>query len=162
MSNRPSRPSPEDEAGQYRSIFEAATDGLILTDAETGTVVEANPGAYAMHGSSREAFIGLPTAALIHPDSQHVFGNYTRAVRSGAVVDSRVLHVRRDGSTFHAEWRGRTFTYQGRPCLLGVVRDVSRHIRADQRLHQRVEVHTREQAALLQISHALAATLELA
>ncbi len=82
-------------------------------------------------------------------------------VRSGASSDTRVLHVRRDGSTFHAEWRGTALTYQDRPCLVGVVRDVTRHTQAEQRLHQRVKAHTREQSALLEISHVLASTLEL-
>jgi len=154
------RPSPEEE-GRFRGIFEAATDGLILTDVETGSVVEANPAACAMHGYPREAFIGLLPAAFIHPDSQHIFGNYIRDIRSGAVSEARVQHVRRNGSTFHAEWRGTAFSYQDRPCLLSSVRDVSRHVQADQRLNQRVEARTREQSALLEISHVLASTLEL-
>jgi two-component system nitrate/nitrite sensor histidine kinase NarX len=161
MDHSRNRPSPEEKTGQYRSIFDAATDGLIITDSETGLVLEANPAACALHGYTREEFIGLLPAAFIHPDSQHIFRNYVRAFRSGAVVDTRVRHVRRDGSTFHAEWRGTEFTYQGRPCLLAVVRDVSRHLQADQRLHQRVKSRTREQSALLAISHALASTLEL-
>ncbi len=90
-----------------------------------------------------------------------MFGNYLRTVRSGAAADTRVLHVRQNGSTFHAEWRGTAFTYQDRPCLVGVVRDVTRHVQADQRLNQRVEARTREQSALLEISHVLASTLEL-
>jgi PAS domain S-box-containing protein len=161
MNNRPTRASRESEEAPYRSIFDAATDGIILADSETGIVVEANPAACAMHGYSREAFIGLHAAAFIHPDSQHVFGNYMRTVRSGAAADTQVLHVRRNGSTFHAKWRGTAFTYRGRPCLLGVVRDVSRRIQAEQRLRKRVEARTREQSALLEISHALASTPEL-
>ena len=161
MEHRQSPLSPEGTDEPYRNIFESASDALILTDSETGTVVEANPAAYAMHGYSREAFIGLHASVLIHPDSQHVFGNYMRAVRSGAAVDTRVLHVRRNGSTFHGEWRGTAFSYQDQPCLLGTVRDVSRHIQADQRLQQRVEARTRSRSVLLEISHALASTLEL-
>ena len=161
MSTHPSHPSPEREVGPYRGVFDAASDGLIVADLATGLIVEANPAACAMHGYPREAFLGLHSASLIHPDSQRVFQDRLRAVQTGAVFDPQVLHVRRDGSTFHAEWRGTAFMHQGRPCLLGVVRDVSRHIQADQRLHQRVEARTREQAALLEISHALASTLEL-
>jgi PAS domain S-box-containing protein len=161
MNHRPSPRSPEGTDGPYRSIFDAATDGIVLADSQTGIVVEANPAACAMHGYSREAFLGLHAAALIHPDSQHVFGNYMRAIQSGASVDTQVLHVRRDGSTFHAKWRGTAFTYLGRPCLLGVVRDVSSRIQAEQRLHKRVKARTREQSALLQTSHVLASTLEL-
>ena len=146
---------------EYRNIFETASDGMLITDLETGIVLAANPAAAEMYGYNREEFIGLLPAAFIHADNQNVFMNYLQAFRSGVVLDSRVLHVRQDGSTFHAELRGTAFTYQGRPCLLGVVRDVSRRIQADQRLHQRVEARTREQSTLLEISHTLASTLEL-
>jgi len=154
-------PSPQRRAGLYRGIFDAATDGLIVVDLATGLVVEANPAASAMHGYAHKEFIGLHTAAWIHPHGLSAFGDRLRAVRTGDVFDPQVLHVRCDGSTFPASWRGTSFTYQGRPCLLGVVRDVSRRVRTEQRLHQRVEARTREQAALLEISHALASTLEL-
>jgi two-component system nitrate/nitrite sensor histidine kinase NarX len=161
MNNSRNRPSPEEKKWQYRSIFDAATDGLIINDLETGRVVEANPAACRMHGYTREEFIGLHLTAFIHPDSQHGFSEYIRAFQSDGVFDTRTLHVCRDGSTFYAEWRGTAFTYQGRPCLLGMVRDVSERIQAEQRLRQGVETRTHEQATLLEISHTLASTLEL-
>jgi PAS domain S-box-containing protein len=161
VNNHPDFPSPKHEAGLYRGIFDAASDGLILVDLETGGIVEANPAACTMHGYTRQAFLRLPAAKLIHPESQRVFDLSLRGVQIGAVFDPQVLHVRRDGSTFHASWRGTALMHQGRPCLLGVVRDVSRRIREEQRLHQRVKARTREQASLLEISHALASTLEL-
>ena len=161
MSKDPNHPSPEEKEAQYGSIFNAATDGLIITDLETELVVEANPAASAMYGYNREEFIGLPLTAFIHPDSQPGFSEYIQAFRSGARVDTQTLHVRRDGTTFHAEWRGTAFTYRERPCLLGIIRDISKRIRAEQRLFQRVEARTREQSTLLEISHTLASTLEL-
>ncbi len=151
----------EEQEGQYRSIFDAASDGLIITDLKTGRVVEANPAACAMHGCTRAEFIGQLPDTFIYPGSQKAFRNYIQAFRSGVAFDMRVLHIRRDGSTFHAEWRGTVFTYQGRSCLLGVVQDVSLRIRAEQHLHQRVKARTREQSTLLDISHTLASTLEL-
>ncbi|MFL7791092.1 MAG: PAS domain-containing protein, partial [Anaerolineae bacterium] len=42
----------------YQSIFEAASDALIVHDMETGRVVDANPAAGAMHGYAREEFVG--------------------------------------------------------------------------------------------------------
>ena len=56
----PSQLSAEDKEQQYRIIFEAASDGMIISDLETGRVVDANPAAISMHGYSREEFIGLP------------------------------------------------------------------------------------------------------
>ncbi|MBI3175315.1 MAG: PAS domain S-box protein [Chloroflexi bacterium] len=144
----------------YLKIFEAATDGLILSDLETHFVVEANPAACNMHGYSHEEFIGLNMTAFIHPNSWPSFLEYMRSFRSGKVFDTQVPHLRRDGSTFQAEWSGTGFDYQGRACLLGVVQDVTRSIQAEQNLHQRVETRNREQVKLLEISHTLASTLE--
>jgi PAS domain S-box-containing protein len=151
---------PEENEQQYRSIFDSASDGLVIIDLETGLVVEANPAACKMHAYSREEFIGLPLTVFIHPESQHAFSEHLRAFQSDGVFDTRTQHVCRDGSTFHAEWRGMAFTYQGRPCLLGIVRDVSKRIQAEQNLLQRAETRTHEQATLLEISHTLASTLE--
>ena len=160
MNKSPNRSPSEEKEWQYRSIFDAANDGLIITDLETRLVVEANPAACMMHGYTREEFIGLQLTAFIHPDSQHAFSQYIGAFRSDGVFDRRILHICRDGSTFYAEWRGTAFTYQGRTCLLGIVRDVSKRIQEEQNLHQRAETRTHEQATLLQISHTLASTLE--
>jgi two-component system nitrate/nitrite sensor histidine kinase NarX len=157
----PNRSLSEEKEWQYRSIFDAANDGLIITDLETGLVVEANPAACRMHGYTREEFIGLQLTAFIHPDSQQGFSEVIRAFQSDGVFDTRTLHVCRDIKTFYAEWRGTAITYQGRPCLLGIVRDVSERIQAEQLLRQGVETRTHEQATLLEISHTLAFTLEL-
>ncbi|MGD0752973.1 MAG: PAS domain S-box protein [Anaerolineales bacterium] len=145
----------------YQEIFDNAADGLIIADLKTGRVVTANAAACALHGCTRADLIGRLPKKYIHPDSQLAFSNFLKAFRSGSAFDSHVLHVRCDGSTFPAEWHATAFTYQGRPCLLGVVRDVSLRIRAEQKLHERVIARTREQTALLEISHSLASTLEL-
>jgi PAS domain S-box-containing protein len=145
----------------YRSIFDAANDGVIINDLESGMVVEANPAACLMHGYAREEFIGLQLSGFIHPDSQGAFSAYIRTFQSDGVFDTRILHVRKDGSTFYAEWRGSAFTYQGRSCLLGVVRDISKRMQVEQDLHRRAETRTHEQETLLAISHTLASSLEL-
>jgi PAS domain S-box-containing protein len=153
--------SPETQTDPYRDIFEAVHDGLLIIDLETGKVLAANPAACRLHGYSPAEFIGLQLSDCLHPDSQYLFSSYLRAFQAEGIFDTRTLHVRRNGSTFHAEWSGTTFRYQDRPCLLGIVRDISQRILAEQHLHQRIETRTHEQATLLQISHTLASTLEL-
>jgi signal transduction histidine kinase len=59
------------------------------------------------------------------------------------------------------EVRGRLFLYQGRPRILGVVRDISERAQAFELLEARVAARTREIAALLEVSYTLASTLEL-
>jgi PAS domain-containing protein len=43
----------EDEERPYRSIFDAASDGLIIDGFETVRVVEANPAECRVHGRTR-------------------------------------------------------------------------------------------------------------
>jgi PAS domain S-box-containing protein len=157
--NRPSGPEAKDQP--YWGIFDAVSDGLIIQDSETLRVVEANPAAAAMHGYGREEFIGLHLTDYVHPDSQRVFSESARAVQSGGVFESPAIHIRRDGSPLQVEVRRTAFTYQSRPCLLSVVRDVSKRVQTEQLLIQQAEARQREQAALLEISHTLASTLEL-
>jgi two-component system cell cycle sensor histidine kinase/response regulator CckA len=43
---------------RYRCLFEAAQDGILILEAETGKIVDVNPFLVAMLGYSREEFIG--------------------------------------------------------------------------------------------------------
>jgi PAS domain S-box-containing protein len=150
-----------DEEQQYRIIFEAASDGMIISDVETGCVVDANPAAVAMHGYTREEFIGLHLTEYIHPDSQRLFSESAKNAQPGGMFDVPAVHLHKDGSSFYVDVRRTAIQFQARPCLLSVVRDVTERINAEHLLHQRVELHTREQSTLLEISQTLASALEL-
>ncbi len=162
MSANQNPPSQaEEQEWQYRRIFEAVSDGLMIQDLETQRVVEANSAAAAMHGYSRDEFIGLPATAYVHPDSLHLFTDSLEAVKTGGVFESPSIHLRHDGSPFHVEVRRTAFTYQSRLCLLSVIHDVSERVRAEQIYSQQEGARQREQSTLLDISHTLASTLEL-
>jgi two-component system nitrate/nitrite sensor histidine kinase NarX len=151
----------EDREQQYRIIFESASDGMIISDVGTGLVVDANPAAIAMHGYARDEFIGLHLTAYIHPDSQRLFTESAKDVQPGGMFDVPAVHLRKDGSSFYVDVKRTAIPFQARPCLLSVVRDVSERINSERLLHERVELHTREQATLLDISQTLASALEL-
>jgi len=153
--------STEDREQQYRIIFEAASDGMIISDLETGCVVDANPSAIAMHGFTREEFIGLHLTEYIHPDSRHLFSESAKEVQPGGVFDVPAIHLHKDGTSFYVDVRRTAIPFQSRPCLLSIVRDVTERINAERLLLERVELHTREQSTLLEISQTLASALEL-
>jgi PAS domain S-box-containing protein len=155
----PSQKQTDDQP--YRQVFDAVGDGLIIQNSRTHRIAEANPAAAAMHGYSREEFIGLHVTEYIHPDSQQLFSESAERVQSGGVVESAATHVRRDGSSFQVEVRRTAFTFQSQPCMLSVVRDVSKRIQSEQELYQQADTRRREQSTLLDISHTLASTLEL-
>ena len=158
MSQVPdSRLTSEEE---YRNIFEAASDGLVIYDIGLDSVVEANPAACEMHGYTRQEFIGLNPAVFMLPESHALFREQVRTAEPGSVFESLIVHIRRDGSPFHVEVRRSVINYRGRPCLLSVIRDVSQRIQTEKILSGQIEAQMREQATLLAISHTLASTLE--
>src|SRR5512140_2704843 len=143
-------PAQADENDQpYWGIFDAVSDGLIIQDMETERVVEANSAAAAMHGYSRQEFVGLPATQYVRPDSLRLFADSLQVVSSGGTFESPAIHVRRDGSPFHVEVRRTAFTYRGKPCVLSIVRDVNKQVRAERLLARQVEVRQREQSTLL-------------
>jgi PAS domain S-box-containing protein len=158
MSQVPeSRFTSEDE---YRNMFEAASDGLVIYDIGRDSVVEANPAAYEMHGYTRQEFIGMNPVVFMLPESHALFREQIRMAEPGSVFDSLVIHLRRDGSPFYVEVRRSVINYQGRPCILSVIRDVSQRIQTEKMLSEKIDTQMREQATLLAISHTLASTLE--
>jgi PAS domain S-box-containing protein len=107
---------------QYRSIFEATNDGLIIRDMN-GFVVEANPAACTMHGYAYEEFLGLHRSDIIDPKDHSMVAEYMKAIQAGHSFLGQAVDLRKDGTPFPVEVRGTTFTYQGKPHTLSVLRE---------------------------------------
>ena len=154
--------SAEDKEQQYRIIFESASDGMIISDigdrSRRGCQpvpqlrCTAIPARNSLACTSRHT--STPTASACSP-------NLPMTLRQGGVFDVPAVHLHKDGSSFYVDVRRTAIPFQARPCVLSVVRDVSERINAERLLHERVELHTREQATLLEISQTLASALEL-
>ncbi len=145
---------------QYRRIFEATSDGLVINDPETGVVVEVNPAFCRMHGYAYDELIGMHPTQFIHRDDHGLFVEYVQAISEGRDFRARARDLRKDGAAFDVEVHGTTFLFRGRPHLLGVVRDVSAEVRATRLLEQRVAERTHELASLLSLANRAATTLE--
>ena len=131
-----------DREEQYRAVFEASSDGLVVSDAETGRVLAANPAFCRMHGW--DDMTGFAPEAFIHPSSHYLFTDYLASIQEGRDFRCRARNIRRDGSILHVEVYGRGFVFQGKPAGLGVVRDVTEQMQAFELLEQRVTERTQE------------------
>lgn len=145
----------------FRGVFESAADGLIISNIETGRVLEANPAVCRMHGYTREEFCELHRGDLIHPSSHDQLRDFERTIATGSASRVQLVSLRKDGSRFHAGIQGSPILYQGRTAVLDVVRDMTEEQEAHVRLEQRVAERTQELSLLLEISRNVASTLEL-
>jgi PAS domain S-box-containing protein len=141
-------------------IFKDTPDGLIISDLGTGLVVDANPSFLAMHGYTQINIMGKKLMDFIALKNQFGFNALLQKLHSGELLDVRVSDVRNDDSIFPAHWRGTAYKYKRHLRLLASVRDDTKQVGGEILLRKRVTARTREQAALLDISHSMASTLE--
>src|SRR5262245_50487913 len=90
----------------YQAIFDAMADGILIKDVSTDLVVESNQSAAKMHGYSHEEFIHCPLTQFVHPDHHQLLTLYNETLQAGSTFQAVLVHVRKDGTTFNAEWRG--------------------------------------------------------
>jgi PAS domain S-box-containing protein len=147
---------------EYRAIFEAVTDGLLITDLATGRIVEVNPALCRMHGYRREELIGSLPTKFIHPDDHPLFTDFADAVQHGHEFRARRRDVTKDGRIFDVEVRGIQVPFRGRPHMLGVVRDITEEAAAYRLLEERVASRTHELSGLLAVARRLASVIDLA
>ena len=134
---------------QYRSIFEATYDALIILDLD-GFFVEVNPAFCGMFGYTREELIGLHVTVLAAPESLPILDDVLKTLKAGRGVQTVVAQgLRKDGTAFYVESHSTTIIYTGKPHTLSVSRDITEQVQAQQLLEQRVEERTRELASLL-------------
>lgn len=145
---------------QYRSIFEATSDGLIVNDLTTGVVVAANPAACAMYGAAEATFVGLRPEAYVHREDLWVLTELAQAVLRGEHHSATVRLLRADGTLRTIEAQSDPVTYEGRPHVLSVVRDVTASVEAYETLERRVEERTTELSLLLRNAQRLGSTLD--
>jgi PAS domain S-box-containing protein len=116
---------------QYRAVFNASIDGMIIR-ALDGTVVDVNPALEAMSGYSRSELVGLNPSPTIPEEAIGTLRGSLSEIAAGRPFRIESLSRRKDGSVVFVEVHGSPVTYQGRPHLLAVVRDITARKRAEE------------------------------
>ena len=145
---------------QYRSVFEATTDGLCIVEIN-GRVAEANPAICAMHGYSYDELIGIDPTELVAAEDRHIFESQAQTIYHGDGRRTRAMALRKDGSRFPIDLRASTIYFRGKPHMLTVIRDITEQVEAYEMLEQRVTERTRELSTLLDLSYTVSSTLEI-
>jgi PAS domain S-box-containing protein len=129
-----------EKEAQYRSIFEASSDVLLIVDLEDGSFVEVNPAACDVYGFSYKEFVGLPLSATIHPDDlPYVIKHVLPMIKAGDDYHARGIGLRKNGTTFNLDVHDIAFTYQGKHSMLAVIRDITKQVQAEEQLREKEE-----------------------
>ncbi len=115
-----------DSEARYKALFDANADGILVAECATRRFVFANPAACRMFGYSVEEFRVLGVAD-IHP-AEHlaeVIANFDQQASGERDIAEGSTCLRSDGSVFLADIRSFLLEIDGRPCAVGLFRDVT-------------------------------------
>ncbi|MCU0589553.1 MAG: response regulator [Syntrophobacteraceae bacterium] len=117
--------------GRYRKLFEEATEGIVLAEAETGLILDFNRAFAEMSGYSPGELIGKPQW-LLHPPEEGRSGvtmafEEHRGGKEGVVIPCGL--VTRSGELRAVEIKAHVLEIDGRRVLQGFFRDVTEELR---------------------------------
>jgi len=144
----------ESEA-RLRAIYEGALDGILLADARTRRLADANPAACRMLGYGSEEITRL-SVEDIHPakDLPHVLEQFERQLRGEIQLAVELPLKRKDGSVLYADIKSAPVTFGGQTYLQGVVRDVTERKEREAQAHRLNRVLRTLSACDLALVHA--------
>ena len=119
--------------GRYRTLFEHAPDGILITDGGN-TVLDANASLCRTLGYTRDELIGLHAQDIVVPEELADLEAALAAIRLAAPYDQEWHFRRQDGSVFPAEMIA---TLMPDGTLLGMIREITERRNAEQALREK-------------------------
>jgi len=120
---------------RYRKLMESANDAILVADAETGHILDANLKAEELTGIPVKDLIGMHQSGLHPPEGRD---NHVKAfqdtVRKGESTSGELLIQRWDGSRVPVEISASVIEFPGRKIILGIFRDLTERKKLEEEL----------------------------
>jgi len=118
-----------DSEEKYRNLINTANDGILVIDAETRLILEANNKLGHMLGIPEQQLVGLPESTLYPADPESGRAPLTPNKAKSPLSQQLVL-VRADGAPVQVEASVSATELNGRPAVLGIFRDIRDRLEA--------------------------------
>ena len=118
----------------YREIFNATEDGILVHEAESGRILDGNQAILAMLGYEREELVGLAPADINAGEAAFTAENAFAKIWQARLEGPQLLEWklrRKNGETFWVEVALKSSRIRGQGCVLAVLRDITERKRAD-------------------------------
>jgi len=122
---------------RYRRLFETAQDGILILDAETGLIVDANPFLVEMLGFPHEAFVGKKIWELgCFKDTIANQANFAELQQKGYIRYEDMPLETADGRLIDVEFVSNVYLVSDHKVIQCNIRDITSRKRAEAKLFE--------------------------
>lgn len=114
---------------RFRLLSAATFEGITINDKER--ILVANQAVADLFGYSPEELIGKPIKSFVTKESTPLV---QKRISSNFQDPYETIGIRRDGSTFNLEIRGKSITYRGKEARVAALRDITEYKRTTEML----------------------------
>src|ERR671910_1871453 len=115
----------------FRGLSDATFEGIALS--EGGRVLEVNKSFVEMFGYGASEVVGMPAVDFVAPESREAVAEH---ISTGSPEPYEAIALRKDGTNFDVEIRGKSSEYQGRVVRLTAIRDITARKQAEKKLRE--------------------------
>jgi len=116
---------------RLQGLSDATFEGIAIS--EGGRVLEVNKSFVEMFGYEASEIVGMPAADFTAPESRDAVLEH---ISAGSPEPYEIVALRKDGTRFDAEVRGKSTLYQERAVRVTAVRDITGRKRAERGLRE--------------------------
>ncbi|CCQ89644.1 putative PAS domain protein [Nitrospina gracilis 3/211] len=128
----------QEEAEKFRQLFLAESDAILIFDAETRSIIDANQSVEKLYGYSRQELLQMK-AETLSADPEGTLSTFQQLVEGRVTEVTLRYHKKKDGTVFPVEvMEGIISTLEGR-IVFKVVRDITRRMQAEKALRESEE-----------------------
>lgn len=135
---------------RFRKIFEGSNDAIFVIDPAQDQILEANPRATQLLNYSRKELLNVVKISQVHPDEMPQLMEFAQTVfRKGQGWTDELSCLTKSKRRLPAEISAAPIEFDGRQCILAMVRDISER----RRLHaERKQAEGSAQKALTHLA----------
>jgi PAS domain S-box-containing protein/putative nucleotidyltransferase with HDIG domain len=124
---------------RYRTLLDAANDAVIVADAATGVILDANRKASELTGVPRSSLLGMRQFDLHPAEDRGRCRELFEHVAGGGRIEPARCFSRSGGGSVPVDISAAMVELGGKKVVLSIYRDISEHVAAEERLKRERE-----------------------
>lgn len=142
----------------YRLLFSAESDAIIIVDADKRQIVDANQVASRLYGYSRDELIGREAILLsAEPEksSEHMESVASGKLSGLSPVLLQRLHKKKDGTVFPVEISSGGYDLQDRKMICEIIRDITERHKTEKAIRESEDRYRRMTEAVTDYTYSV-------